>query len=194
MIVVIGILLVCSASILIIYRNPPDNPDELGSVTLYYDFDEMVLTSGTVWTSESRLDTLYYVTSRNNMRAVLSANYYCDIPLAMNTDTWELLGPVDIGEYSGVVSGSWVVNGYDCWICILQISGSANVSYDKDSGVLVEIGWTETGLERSVDLQEMIFKQPTLPPVKLEGVLLAGIFAEIAVIVWLHDNRSKRSG
>jgi len=191
--VIIGLFLVCSASMLIIYRNPPDDPDVLGSVILLYDFDEMVLTSGSVWTAESRLDTLYYPTSRNNMKAVLSASYYCDFPVAMNTDTWYLSSSVEIGTYSGVVLWSWEVNGYECWLCELQISGSANVSYDRDSGILVEIAWTEVGLQRFADLQEMVFRQPTLPPIKVEGILLAGIFAELAVIVWQISDRQKKS-
>ncbi len=191
--VIIGFFLVCSASMLIIYRNPPDDPNVLGSVILLYDFDESVLTSGSVWTTESRLDTLYYPTSRNNMKAVLSANYYCDFPVAMNTDTWNLSSSVELGKYSAVVLWSWEVNGYECWLLELQISGSANVSYERDSGVLVEIAWTDASLHRSVDLQEMVFRQPTLPPVKVEGILLAGIFAELTVIAWQMSERLKKS-
>lgn len=191
--IVIGLILVCSASMLIIYRNPPDDPDALGSVVLYYDFDEMVLIGDSVWTAESRLDTIYYPVSRNNMRAVLSVNYYCGFPLAMNTDTWTHLGSVDIGMYTGLVVDSGEVNGYECWTCMLEISGEANVSYDRNSGILIYNNWIEADLERSIILQEMTFRQPSLPPVKMEGILLAGIFAEVAVVVWLIAIRHKIS-
>ncbi len=176
----------------IFLTSPDDDNDTVRKLILLYEFDEMTFTEDSGWTEESRMDTLTYFVTFNNMIAYLTTQDYGDFPLAMDVDSWEILAPVNIGSYTGVVKSSGIINGYACWTCDVGVNESY-VSYDKASGVLVVIFLIDTEYQLFILLQEMNFGPTPQPYVKDEGVLLTAIFIELAVIVFLLGDRRKKS-
>lgn len=66
------------------------------------------------------------------------------------------------------------------------------MSYDSVTGILVQLEWVEINFMKIISLEEMTFSAPR-KPIKNEGVLLTGIFIELAVTVWLLANRFKKA-
>ena len=158
--------------------------DTLGKLTLvYYFFEERITNESD---SSERTDTLTYYTSPNNMRVVLKTHSYLGYPLTVDVESWEYNGTVNIGVYSASVVGTSDSYGHDCWECM--IGTETFLEYDMDSGILVKYYWVSPEEERMAALMDMEFELPD-PYVKDEGVLLAGIFVELAVIIWLLGER-----
>jgi hypothetical protein len=162
------------------------------NLNIVYDFNEMIYSDESGWEDESRLDSMNFAVTLGNMITFLSTQYYCDFPMALNVDSWDINVPVNIGSYGAIVVDSGNKIGYNCWTCLIGVNEST-VSYDQVSGVLVDIDLIDTEYRLEVQLQEMSFGPRVQPYVKDEGVLLTAIFIELAVIVFLLSDRRKKS-
>ncbi len=147
-------------------------------------------TNGSEWIYESISTNLTYIASPNNMMIVLSTSYYYGFPLAVNVSSWGLSKNVTIGIHLGTVVDEFSIAGYDCWKC--EIEFNSCVYYDKVTGIYVQsyfIG--NDGTDRTVILEEIIFEEPP-SYLRRTGVLVSGIFVELAVIIWLLADRLKK--
>lgn len=173
---------------------PTANDGTLRKLTLTYSRNEMAYTNESGWTDQSSTDDLVYYVALSNMEIILGNQLYYNLPLAVSIGSWYVNAPVNVGSYAGIVTDSDNLSGHDVWLCEIQTeTGSLVVSYDRQVGVLVGGDWTETNLQRAISLDKMTFSPPLVPYVRNEGVLLAGIFVELAVIVWLLPDRLKKS-
>jgi hypothetical protein len=171
--------------------NPGVNDDTIRRLALVYDFYERDNSSGSGYSDVTREDTLTYVVTLNNKIVVLSTQFYCNVPLAKNVESWEILEPVNIGSYAAIVNGSEWKSGYDCWTC--QLEDGSLVAYDKATGVLIYGEWHETYYQRVIQLLEMNYTDPFQPwYIMMDGFILAGIFVELAVVTWLFVFRVKK--
>jgi hypothetical protein len=183
------LFLLCAPGMLFLFLERPDD-DTLGNLTLVYDFNERIYTSESGWTHENRIDTLTYVASPNIMNILLRTQYYCGYPLAVDVSSWWVSKEVTIGLIPAtVVSEDSQVAGYDCWEC--EINNQSYAFYDMLSGIFVHQEWASEEADRIITLEEVIFEEPDAR-IRTEGVLLSGIFVELAVIVWLLADRKKR--
>lgn len=104
--------------------------------------------------------------------------------------SWWVSKEVAIGLTSAtIVSENITIEGYDCWGC--EIGNRSYVFFDMISGIFVYQEWTSEEVDRIITLEEVTLEVPGAR-VQTEGVLLSGIFAELAVIVWLLPYRVKR--
>ncbi len=191
--VVIGLCLICALAMPIIFLRDTAVDDEmLRKVTLVYHFIENIYTNQTGWYTNDRADSLSYIVSYNNMRAQLSSQYYYDFPLAVDTESWELNDTVNIGSHSATIYTLDWLSGYYCWWCQTEDDGPV-LSYDNATGILVQSALLELDYERAIILEEITFEPPDHLYVKEEGVFLAGIFLELAVIIWQISDRLKKS-
>lgn len=184
--VVISLFLVCAAVMPFVFLQFP-NDDTIGELTLVYEYYEMQ-TDGS---SFNRFDTLSYVVSPNNLKIVMHTQYYCGYALVEDVQYWNNGVSVTIGmnSYSALIVGTIDFGSYDCWIC--QKDNQTTLLYDMDSGILVNFHWNASEREIETSLSEMDLVQPG-PYVKLSGILLAGIFVELALIVWLLGQKLER--
>lgn len=169
---------------------PTANDTTLRDLKLVYSYDEMTYTNESGWTDQSGTDNLENYVTLSNMETILGNQLYYSLPLAVSIESWDVNAAVNIGSYGATVMDSDNLSGHDVWLCMIPTgAGSLAVSYDKQFGVLVTGNWTETNLQRIISLQEMTFSPPLVPYIKTEGVLLAGIFVELAVIIGLLADR-----
>jgi hypothetical protein len=125
------------------------------------------------------------------MRLVLKTSYYFGYPLAVDSESWEYNMSVSVGLRSAIVVGTIDAYGHDSWMC--RIDNRTVLFYDMDSGFLVHYNWSSQEDRKISTLMEMNLELPD-PYVKDAGVLLAGIFVELAVIIWLFGQRLEKSG
>lgn len=171
---------------LFLFIEYPDD-DTARELTLIYDFYEGELSDELEWIHTYRTDSLTYFTSPNNMRVLLKTRYYCGFPLSVDVESWVGYNQsVNIGTYTALVVGTSDSYGHDSWRCM--IGNQTFLEYDMDSGILVNYYWSSPVAERVTTLMEMNFEQLD-PYIKDAGVLLAGIFVELAVIIWLLGER-----
>jgi hypothetical protein len=186
------ILLALSMPFLFLVR-PTANDNTLRDLKLVYSYDEMTYTNESGWTDQSGTDNLEYYVTLSNMEIILGNQLYYSLPLGVSIESWEVNAPVNVGSYAAIVTDSDNLSGHDVWLCEIHTgTGSLVVSYDKQFGVLVTGDWIETNFQRTIDLQEMTFSPPLVPYIKNEGVLLAGIFVELAVIIGLLTDRLEK--
>ncbi|MHA2351655.1 MAG: hypothetical protein ACXABX_00875 [Candidatus Thorarchaeota archaeon] len=159
-------------------------------LTLIYDFYEGELSDELEWIHSYRTDVLTYVASPNNMIVMLRTQHYCGYPLVVDMESWDNGEYVNIGMYSALIMETTTLFGHDCWIC--RIGNQTFLHYDMDSGILVNYYWKTSEAERETTLMDMNFEQLDLR-VNDAGVLLAGIFVELAVIIWLLSQRLGKS-
>ncbi len=93
--------------------------------------------------------------------------------------------------YSATVLGTINAYGHHSWMC--GIDNQTVLLYDMHSGFLVHYNWSSQEAWKMSTLMEMNLDLPD-PYVKDAGVLLAGIFVELAVIIWLFGQRLEKSG
>lgn len=189
MVVVISLLLLCAAGTSFLFLDYPDD-DTVRELTLIYEFYEGILSDELEWINSYRTDVLTYVASPNNMRVILKTQYYCEYPLAVDMESWDIGEYVNIGMYSALIVGTTDIFVFDSWEC--QIGNQTFLHYDMDSGILVNYEWITSDAEGEITLMEISFEQLDLR-IKDAGVLLTGIFVELAVIVWLFADRLKKS-
>jgi hypothetical protein len=183
--VIIFLFLICAVSMPFLFPGESLDDDTNRVYTVIYDFYE---TDGNGETS--RYDELKYVVTRNNMVTVLTTKYYCGAPLAMNVESWIIDWAVNIGSSAAIVVESGYKNGRDCWTC--QLEDGTLLSYEKDSGILVHGEWSSNDYVRRIGLHDQYFIAPDQPIFMQEGVLLMGIFIELAIIIWLLSERMKK--
>ena len=171
----------------ILFLEYPDD-DTLGKLTLEYDYIYEKLVNGP--DGVEREDTLTYFVSQNSMIPVLRMQSYYGYPLAVDVESWEVNETVNLGSYSAVVIGATFTYGHDCWEC--EIGNQTYVEYDMDVGLLIRYHWVTLEEERLAVLVDMNLELPD-PYVNDAGVLLAGIFVELAVIIWLFSQRLEKS-
>ena len=171
----------------VVFLEYPDD-DTLGKLTIVYEIYEERIENGSDWSL--RVDPLTFYVSSNNMGIVLKRSYYLGYPLAVDTESWEHNMSVTLGLNSAIVVGTTDVYGHDCWGC--EINNQTYLFYDMYSGILVGYEWISQEEVKVVTLMEMNLELPD-PYVKDTGVLLAGIFAELAVIIWLFSQRLEKS-
>jgi hypothetical protein len=99
-----------------IFQTDPADDDTLMNLNLVYDYEEIRQIDGSWFTDESRYDTLDYVVTHNNMKTLLNIQYYGGVPLAMETESWEINDWISIDSHSARVIESDNLYGYDCWI------------------------------------------------------------------------------
>jgi hypothetical protein len=192
--VIIGLFLIFAFSLPFLYiTTPTDDDTTLRRLTLVYHFEEMTY-NGSDWITVEETESLGFDVSLSNMRAVLESQYYYDFPLAVPVRLWDVHQTVTIGSFSAEITSSDNVNGHDVWLCEIESDDALSIiSYDKVTGILVSSEWIETDFQRLVNLEEMTFEPPLISYIKQEGVLLAGIYAELAVIIWLIAGRLERA-
>jgi hypothetical protein len=193
MIAVICLLISCA--IIVPWFFPQiSNDDKTGWLTLTYRVDEILFQNGTEIQSTERTHNLTYAVSRNNMDVMLSWQYYYDFPLVVNVDSWEIHDDVVIGTESGLVIDQIRIGERNCWLCEIDFNNS--VFYDCDAGLLVRIIFiTFHGTQETltmVELASMDFDVPGEGYPTQEGVIIAGIFIELAIVVWFVSNYSRK--
>ena len=171
----------------VVFMEYPDD-DTLGKLTMVYDVYEHRIQDGSDW-SQSTDDFTFFV-SYNSMKSVLKTSYYFGCPLAADAESWEYNETVSIGIYSATVLGTIDAYGHDSWMC--GIDNQTVLFYDMDSGFLIYYNWSSQEDWRISTLVEMNIELPG-PYVKDAGVLLTGIFVELAVIVWLFGQQLEKS-
>ncbi|NHI89358.1 MAG: hypothetical protein EAX87_07540 [Candidatus Thorarchaeota archaeon] len=178
---------------LFLVRPTPDD-NTLRKLALVYSCNEMTYTNQSGWTDQSSTDDFEYYVALSNMEIILGNQLYYSLPLGVPIESWNAYSAVNIGSYGATIMDSDNLNGYDVWLCMISTeNGSLTASYDRQFGVLVTGNWTETNFQRIINLQVMTFSPPLVPFVRNEGVLLAGIFVELAVIIGLLADRLKKS-
>lgn len=182
----IGLFLLSAAAIPFLLMEFPDD-DTLGELTLLYEFIEV--TFDEEQNEVYREDSMTYVVSPNNMRAILKTQYYCGYPLAEDVEFWYLNASLIIGAYSAVVVDTDYSYDYYCWKC--EIDNETFLLYDVESGIFVHSYWADESTQRIISLTEMTLVQ-FAPHPKTEGVLVSGILIELAVIIWLFADRLRR--
>ncbi|MBY8996815.1 MAG: hypothetical protein KGD60_03715 [Candidatus Thorarchaeota archaeon] len=176
------------------------NDDRVRGITLVYNGHVSTYTATSGWSSNYYSDELIYVVSRNNIRLVLDGQYYRDYPLMLDVSSWEILASVSIGEHTAIIVNETRKYGYDCWTC--EIDNETTAYYDKEEGLFVHSYWSAIGPEDFHDFwmstEEITLAQIDLASlnaiqIKQPGVILAGVFIELAVIVWLIAARLKKT-
>ena len=97
---------------------------------------------------------------------------------------------VSIGTYSAIVHYPSELYSHDFWECV--INNQTFLYYGMDSGILLQYEWFSLEESKVVTLMDMNLELPA-PYVKDAGVLLAGIFVELAVIIWQFCLRLEKS-
>ena len=198
MVAAVCLLVVCA--VIVPWLPPRDSSDStVGEVQLLYTTIEESWSPSTGWFETGHTYTLTYYASRNNINTVLSIQYHYGYPVANDVSFWDVMTEVNLGAYSAVVVGSRTVSDYLCWVC--EIDNETFVMYDVVSGILIQAEWNTTATVegdflftlRTVTLLEIDITIPEsiVPP--LDGVLLGGIFAELALITWVIGKQMNRS-
>ncbi|MFX1559952.1 MAG: hypothetical protein ACFFBL_05155 [Promethearchaeota archaeon] len=171
-----------------VFLKYPDD-DTLGKLTIIYEIYEESGVNGSDWSINE--DALTYYTTANNMRIVLSSQYYLGYPLAADVESWDYGDSVTLGMHSAFIVGTSEAYSYDCWDC--EINNQTFLRYDMDSGILVQYERYLLEELKVVTLMDVDLELPA-PYVKDAGVLLAGIFVELAVIIWQFGQRLEKPG
>lgn len=182
----IGLFLLSAAAIPFLLIEFHDD-DTLGELMLLYEFFEVTLDEEQ--NEVYREDSMTYVVSPNNMRAVLKTQYCYGYPLAEDVEYWYLNASLIIGTYLAVVVGTDYSYGYYCWKC--EIDNETFLLYNVESGIFAHSYLMYGTTQRIISLTEMTLEQFDPHP-KTEGVLVSGILIELAVIIWLFADRLRR--
>jgi hypothetical protein len=197
MITVICLLISCA--IIVPWFFPQiSNDDQTGWLTLTYSVEEQVFRNGTELQSTERTHNLTYVASMNNMELILSWQYYYGFPLVTNVSSWEIHDDVKIGTENAIVIEQISIGERDCWSC--EINPNKSVIYDKVTGLLVQIFWitfdsVPYGTQETVTTVRMVSMDHDVPGEgypSQDGLFIAGILIELAIVVWLVPNYLKK--
>ncbi|MFW9788309.1 MAG: hypothetical protein ACFFE2_10665 [Candidatus Thorarchaeota archaeon] len=187
-VVIVGFLLFALATPFILMDRPDNDTTRYLTVEMYYS--EEVFNNATGWSYEDRVDTLTYVSSMDDLITVLKTQYYYDYPLAVDVSSWDIHEMVAIGgPIHAEVMRMTTILGHDCWEC--KVTEESNVFYESDTGLFVLYELFNENFSRTFMIQDMEFQRVD-PSFTSEGILLAGIFAELAVIIWLFAYRLKK--
>jgi hypothetical protein len=183
---------------LIIFLDPP-NDERIRGMTFVYDLHHAAYTSNSGWSSSDSTDSLTVHVSRTNVTQILENQQYAGYPVILDVSSWEIIAPVNIGEHAAIVVNESRRYGYDCWDC--YIDEDTTVYYDKETGLFIHRRYSTSGVVGFMDMW-MVSDEITLSKVdyaglyayeiKQTGVILAAIFAELAVIIWLAAVRLKK--
>ena len=192
---IIGLFLIFSCILPFLYiTTPTDDDTTLRRLTLVYHYEEMNYTTESGWIYGEETESLGYNISLSNMRTVLESQYCYDFPLAVPVQQWDVHQTVMIGSFSAWITSSDNLNGHDVWLCeIASDDAQSTIGYDKETGILVSSEWIEVNFQRLVNLEEMTFEPPLVSYIRQEGVLLAAIYVELAVIIWLIAGRLEKT-
>jgi len=192
------LLIVCAS--IVPWLAPRESSDlTVGEVELLYNTSEDSWSPTTGWFYFSHTYKLTYYASRSNINTVLSTQYHYGYPIANDVSSWEVMTEVKLGTYSAVVVGSRTVSDYLCWVC--EIDNESSVMYDVVSGILAQAEWNMTPTVegdflftlRTLTLLEIDITIPEGFYPTLDGLLLGGIFAELALITWVIGKQMNRS-
>lgn len=200
---IVVICLLISCAIIVPWFFPQvSNDDKIGWLTLTYSVSEQVYLNGSQIRSTERTDEMAFVTSRNNMEKMLGPQYYYEYPLVMNVSSWEINDGVELRNRNGgtvmsVIVTETSVEGYDCWVCEIGLNNA--LFYDEITGLLVMVNLTimQTGsvLYETLIVAQLVEANYEIPgegyPTQ-ESLFLAGIFIEMAIVVWFVPNYMRK--
>jgi hypothetical protein len=197
--VVVFVCLLIACAGIVPWLFPQDsNDDTFGEVQLLYNTTEESWSPSTQWFHTGHTYRLTYYASRNNINKVLSIQYHYGYPIANNVSSWDVMTEVNLGTYSAVVVGTRTVSDNPCWVC--EIDNETFVMYDVVSGILSQAEWNMTPTVegdflftlRTLTLLEIDINIPESFDPNLDGLLLGGIFAELAIITWVIGIQRKK--
>jgi hypothetical protein len=175
------------------------NDDRLREISIKYQYHYAVYTSNSGWSGSTVTESFLFIVSRVNIHQVLGGQNYRGYPVWQNVSLWTLSSIVNIGGVSANITDETNWRGHDCWRC--DIDEATIVYYDKNSGLLLQSISSTAGGDVFTDLW-MYTEEITLSSVnyaglyaievKQTGVILAAIFAELAVITWLIARRLRK--
>lgn len=171
--------------------------NRLAVLSLEYEIKDGLYWESMGWSNTTRTDNLTFVAHNNDIDGVLQSKSYYGYPLMIDTTSVTLSTEIDVGEYIAVVSGEETLDEYECWKC--KIGSQTTVFYEVATRLLIGSRSLINGTTDYTDW--MTTKNITLIDFRTDfieeiypatsGILISGVFLELAAVAWLLGNRYK---
>ena len=190
------VLLVAATLVPALFLDFPSE-DRVIPLSLNYTHHISAYFSGSGWNSNDELLKLIFSVSMNNMTAVLGAERVNGYPIWANVSCWYIGGQVSIGGHIISITSETDLYDCDCW---RGEEEDTSVFYSKDLGLFIRSHYAHFEsaghLEMWGEEEEYTLTYDNLGAfdaiqIKLDGLLIAGILVEVAVLIGIVQMKHK---